>query len=199
MKTHSLMIAIVVGLVCSGAQAEKADRDKPVNLEADRITVDDARKVHVLEGNVQLVQGTMVIRTDKLVVSQDADGYQTSVAHGGPGGLVRFRQKREGKDELVEGEAERLEHNGRTEKAEFFGQAHVKSGQDEIRGQYIAYDGRTEQFVVTGVAKGGAAVAPDRVRAVIQPKRKEEGKAGMPSKPEPPLRSAAELANPRKE
>jgi lipopolysaccharide export system protein LptA len=141
----------------------------------------------------------MVIRADKLVVSQDADGYQTSVASGGPGGLVRFRQKREGKDELVEGEAERLEHNGRTERAEFFSQAHVKSGQDEIRGQYIAYDGRTEQFVVTGAAKGVTAAVADRVRAVIQPKRKDEGRAGGAPKADLPLRGASEITSPRKE
>jgi lipopolysaccharide export system protein LptA len=50
-------------LALQPAFAEKADKDKPVNLEADRITVDDAKKLHILEGNVVLVRGTLVIRT----------------------------------------------------------------------------------------------------------------------------------------
>uniref|UniRef100_UPI002FD8C14D lipopolysaccharide transport periplasmic protein LptA n=1 Tax=Rivihabitans pingtungensis TaxID=1054498 RepID=UPI002FD8C14D len=81
------------------AYAEKADREKPINLEADRMSMDDINKVQVYEGNVILTQGTLQIRTAKLVVTQDADGFQKGVATGGENGLARFRQKREGKDE----------------------------------------------------------------------------------------------------
>jgi lipopolysaccharide export system protein LptA len=154
-------------------RAERADRDKPVNLEANRITVDDARKVQVLEGNVQLVQGTIVIRAEKLVVSQDAGGFQKGIAYGGGGRLATFRQKREGKDEYVEGEAERIEHDGQAEKVELFNRAYIKSGRDEVQGQYISYDGKTENYLVTGgggAAKGGRE---ERVRAIIQPKSKD--------------------------
>ena len=155
------------------ASAERADRDKPVNLEADRITVDDAKKVHVFEGNVQLIQGTMLIRCDKLVVTQDADGFQKGVATGGPDGLAHFRQKREGKPEYVEGEAETIVHDGQTQTTEMFRRAHVKSGQDEVRGQYISYDGKTENYLVSSGPGGTIAPASSkdtRVRAVIQPK-----------------------------
>jgi lipopolysaccharide export system protein LptA len=62
-----------------------------------------------------LIQGTMELRTSRLVVTQDADGFQTAVATGGANGLARFRQKREGVDEYMEGEAERIEHDARSE------------------------------------------------------------------------------------
>jgi len=189
--------------------AEKADRDKPVNLEADRIVIDDARKVNVFEGNVQLVQGTLIIRSEKLVVTQDAEGFQTGVATGGPGGLARFRQRREGKDEYVDGEAERIVHDGKAEKTEFFLRARVKSGQDEVRGQYISYDGKNENYLVTG-GPAGATAAPvpgkdNRVRAVIQPKNKANTSQTAPvANPkamiEPaPLKALPEIAHPRQE
>jgi lipopolysaccharide export system protein LptA len=165
------------------AMAEKADRDKPVNLEADRVTVDDAKKVHVFEGNVVLTQGTLVIRTDKLVVTQDGNGYQRGVATGGAEGLARFKQKREGRSDYVEGEAERIEHDARSEKSDFYVRAHVKSGQDEVRGPFISFDSRAETYVVNG-GKGAAtsttatpATPGERVRAVIQP-RKEAAESG---------------------
>lgn len=169
-------IACLVSCLSSGAAlAERADRDKPMNLEANRITIDDAKKVQIFEGNVQLVQGTIVVRAEKIVVSQDADGFQRGTALGGGGRLATFRQKREGKDEYIEGEAERIEYFGKADKVELFGQAHVKSGLDEVHGQYISYDGTTENYVVSGgpadAAKGGK---PERVRAVIQPKQPKE-------------------------
>jgi lipopolysaccharide export system protein LptA len=186
-------------LALQPAYAEKADKDKPVNLEADRITVDDANKVQILEGNVQLVRGTLIIRSAKIVVTQDADGFQKGVASGGPGGLAHFRQKREGRDEYVDGEAERIEHDGRADKTELYGRAYIKSGLDEVRGQYISYDGNTENYMVSSGPNGTSAAAagrPDRVRAVIQPKK--DGKPAAPAAAAP-LKPADEIANPRPE
>jgi lipopolysaccharide export system protein LptA len=151
--------------------AERADRDHPVNLEAERVSVDDIKRVHIFEGNVVLSQGTLVIRSEKLVVTQDAQGFQKGVATGGTDGLARFRQKREGKDEFVEGEAERIEYDSRSEKAEFFKRAYVKSGGDEVRGDYISFDALTEQYLVTAAPGSKPGSAPGRVRATIQPKK----------------------------
>lgn len=197
MKPATTLISLLLlGFLSGAALAEKADRDKPVNLEADRITVDDTKKVHVLEGNVQLVQGTLVIRCEKLVVTQDAEGFQKGTATGGPGGLARFRQRREGKDEYIDGEAERIVHDGKAEKTEFFQHAHVKSGNDEVRGQYISYDGRTENYLVTSGPTGSpAAAAPgkdNRVRAVIQPKPRE----GTSAEAAPSLKAGPQISTP---
>lgn len=209
MERNSLIAAlvrlasVVLAVIATPVFAEKADKEKPVNLEADKITVDDAQKVHILEGNVQLVRGTLVIRTDKLVVTQDADGYQRGVAYGGTGGLARFRQKREGKDEYVEGEAERLEHDAKTDVTQLFTRAYVKSGLDEVRGQYIQYNGDTENYVVTSGPNGTVAAAkgkPGRVHVIIQPRNgPEAAPAGSAAHGTAPLKSTNEIAHPRQE
>lgn len=170
MKTTLPPLLAVLLFVSGSACAERADRDKPVHLEAARVTVDDVKRTHVFEGNVVLSQGTLMIRTAKLVVTQDAEGFQKGVATGGEGGLARFRQKREGKDEYIEGEAERIEYDSRGEKAEFFTRAFVRSGADEVRGHYISYDGRTEQYLVTATPGAGPGSKDGRVTAIIQPK-----------------------------
>ena len=177
--------ALLVALALP-AYAEKADSEKPINLQADRISMDDVKKVQVFEGNVILTQGTMQIRTNKLVVTQDADGFQKGVATGGANGLARFRQKLEGKDDYIEGEAERIEHDARTEKTEFFARAWVKNGQDEVKGHYISYDSLTENYLVTngaGEAKTATGAAQARVRAIIQPKGKNAPKDAKPGEP----------------
>lgn len=170
-----LAVAVLAALFSFPAQAEKGDRDKPINLEADRVSLDDINKVQVFEGNVVMTQGTMVLRTAKLVVTQDADGFQKGVATGGRGGLAYFRQKRDGKDEYIEGEAERIVHDAGSEKTEFFTRAWVKSGQDEVKGSYISYEAVTEKYLVTntgGASKSATGEAQARVRAIIQPKSK---------------------------
>ncbi len=169
-----LALFALLALVAPLAHAEKADREKPINLEADSISMDDINKVQILEGNVILTQGTMQILTSKLVVTQDIDGFQKGVATGGANGLARFRQKREGRDEYIEGEAERIVHDARSEKTEFFVRGWVKSGQDEVKGHYISYDALTEQYLVTnaGETKSAKGAPQARVRAIIQPKGK---------------------------
>lgn len=170
------LFATALLLICAPAHGEKADRDKPVNLEADRITVDEAKQTQVFEGNVVLTQGTLVIRTDKMMVSQDANGYQKGVALGGQDGLARFRQKREGRSDYVEGEAERIDHDAKTEKSEFHVRAHVKSGQDDVKGPYIQFDSKTETYLVSGTPGASPGKPQERVRAVIQPRNQEAGK-----------------------
>ena len=169
-----LALFTLLALVAPLAHAEKADREKPINLEADSISMDDINKVQILEGNVILTQGTMQILTSKLVVTQDIDGFQKGVATGGANGLARFRQQREGRDEYIEGEAERIVHDARSEKTEFFVRGWVKSGQDEVKGHYISYDALTEQYLVTnaGETKSAKGAPQARVRAIIQPKGK---------------------------
>lgn len=175
-----LLTPLLVTFVSSPALAERADRDKPVHLEAARVTVDDIKRVHVFEGNVILTQGTLSIRTAKLVVTQDAEGFQKGVATGGEGGLARFRQKREGRDEYVDGEGERIEYDSRSEKAEFFTRAYVKSGMDEVRGHYIFYDGKTEQYLVTSTPGASPGGKEGRVTAVIQPKNAKNATTAPP-------------------
>ena len=207
-----------VMLAATAAWAEKADANKPVNIEADRVSVDDVKKIQTFEGNVQLVKGTMIIRAERIVITQDDDGFQRGVATGTGAALARFRQKREGMDQYIEGEAERIEHDTNTEKTDFFIRAWVKSGQDEVRGQFISYDARTENYVVTSGPDGTRAKpgSTDRVRAVIQPKNKKDGSEGTPppppktkaGKPVPPprpplpapaLQNAQDIASPRQE
>ena len=177
----ALALTLMLAALAMPAQAERADREKPISLEADRISVDDVQKVQIFEGNVVLTQGTLVIRANRLVVTQDAEGFQKGVASGGEGGIARFKQKREGRDEYIEGQGERIEHDARNEKTEFFVRAWVRSGLDEVKGNYISYDALSEKYLVTsGVAADGktpAKVEGGRVRAIIQPKGKADPEA----------------------
>jgi lipopolysaccharide export system protein LptA len=189
----ALALCLAVALAHPAA-AEKADRDKPVHLEADRVTIDDARQIAIFEGNVVLTQGTLQIRGDRMEVRQDKEGFKQGTTWGN---LAYFRQKREGYDEYIEGWAERIEYDGRTEIMQMFNRSQLKRGQDEVRGNYISYNAQTEFFQVTGGPKSAARDADKggRVRAIIQPKPKEK----PPASPPVSLKPTQEIAEPREE
>jgi lipopolysaccharide export system protein LptA len=172
------------------ARAERLDREKPVNIEADRMLADDGRQTVVFEGRVVLTQGTFVLRADTLTVRQDKEGFQLGVAVGSP---ATFRQKRDGADEWIDGEARRIEYDGKAERVELFDRARVTRDKDEVRGNYIAYDMRSEIYKVQGAKDLPAAASgrEGRVRATIQPKKKDE--AAQPRAPALELKPAPTL------
>ncbi len=172
-RVAQLVGAAIAVCVTLSVHAERADRDKPVSLEADRVEIDDQKKEAVFHGNVTLTQGTLVIKAERIIVKQDADGFQYGIAYGSP---AYFRQKREGVDEYIEGYSERLEYNGKAEKLEMFTNARLQRGTDEVRGDYISYSAATEFFQVIGGGKTAATPGNPhgRVRAIIQPKPKSD-------------------------
>jgi lipopolysaccharide export system protein LptA len=183
-----LVFALAVALA-GAAHAERADRDKAVNIEADRMLADDAKQTVEFEGRVVMTQGTFTLRADRITVRQDKDGFQFGVAVGSP---ATFREKRDGADEWIEGQAMRIEYDGRAQRVELFDQARVARDKDEVRGNYISYDTRSEIYRVQGAKELPAAPAgrDGRVRATIQPKKKDEGAARAPAlelKPAPGL------------
>ena len=150
------------------AVAEKADKDKPTQIEANRMSADDARRVNIFEGNVVLTKGTLAVRAERIVVRQDAEGFQHTTATGSP---VRFKQRmdpKEGEKEArwLEGEARRIEINDREQKVELFDDARVNRGGDEVAGDYIFVDQASDFFSVSS----GKGAPGGRVKAVIQPK-----------------------------
>lgn len=165
-----LLFCSVLTAYSFNALAERADRDKPINIEADKVTVDDRNRTHTFDGNVVLTQGTLVMRGSKLVVVQGADGFQTGVATGTPNKLASFRQKREASQEFIDGEAERIEYDSRNETAKLFGRARIQAGKDVLTGDVIEYDALTENYTAFRLPPKGAAKDDSRIRMTIQPK-----------------------------
>lgn len=156
----------ILALCATGALAEQADSSKPTQIEANKMQADDVRRLTIFEGKVVVTRGTLKIEADRIVVHQDAEGYQHSTATGRP---VRFRQKLDPKPPAteggwMEGEALRIEMDDRSGKIELYEAARVNRAGDEVAGNYILVDQRADFFSVTP-GKGDG-----RVRATLQPK-----------------------------
>ncbi len=176
----NLPLSQLVLLICIGwiapAHAEKADRNKPMVIDADTLRYDDVKQVSIFTGNVVLTKGSIVIRAVRIDVRQDPDGYQFGTITGATDKPAFFRQKREGMDEFIEGESELIEYDGRADTVKFVKNALLRRLRganlaDEITGALIVYENLTDMFSVDGSAvKGGAPGSGGRVRATLTPK-----------------------------
>ena len=176
--------------------AERADRTKPINVEADRMQYDDLKQINVFTGNVTLTKGTIVIKGERLIIRQDAEGYQYGTAYGNP---ATFRQKREGAaDQFVEGYGLQLDYDGKTEVVTFRQKARLRRLDkeritDDVLGNTIVYQSLSEFFTVESGGAGTADNPTGRVRVVIQPKN---GETDAPAPAPVPLKPAARLEMP---
>ena len=191
---HPLFLALALAaLSLNPAAAENADRDKPMNAEADALRYDDLKQTSVFTGNVVITKGSTIIRGAQVDVKQDPEGYQQAVVIAAPGKLAYYRKKREGLDEFIEGEGERIEYDSRQDVVKFIRNAVLRryigaALADETTGSQINYDNKTDVFTVDGGAQNRTAANPSgRIRAMLSPRVGAPAAGGsMPAPLAPP-------------
>ncbi len=202
LRASVLSLACALGL--SAAYAEKADRTKPMNAEADSLRYDDVKQISVFTGNVVITKGTMVIRADRVEVRQDNEGFQFGTASSTGGKRAFFRQKRDGGDEWIEGEAEVIVYDGKADNVSFNRNANLRRLRgatltDETQGALITYDNTSDVFNVSGGTASSAGTPGGRVRAVLSPRNAASAPtASPPATPTAPLRPSTSLGGEKK-
>lgn len=192
-------VLLCILLAAAGAAfAEAADRDKPIQVEAQKGSYNDLKQAGVFTGNVIVTKGTLRVTGERVELRKDPEGYEFAVVTAAAGQLARFRQRRDpsnsSAEEYIEGLAERIEYDGRTETVRLITRAQLRrlendQQRDELRGNSITYDSRSAEYSVESSAAAGD---DGRVRAVIAPRNP------APPKGEPaPLKPTPALERPR--
>ncbi len=160
--------ALLAALLVAGlpAQAEKADRTKPMSIDSNGAqpdVVDLNKHSAVFTGNVVITQGTLQIHADRVEVSEDPSGERLGSAFGTPGNPARFRQKRDRPDEWSEGDAQRIEYDSAANRVRFIGDAHLRmlrgdTVTDTASAALITYDTAADTIALAG---GGTRTSAD--------------------------------------
>lgn len=200
-----LPLLIALALAAGPVLAEKADRLKPMVFTAEKQgRLDSINQRTELTGNVIITRGSLMLRADKVDVRETREGYIQAFANRAPDQPVTFRQARDTPGEAIEGVADQLEYDTRTETVRFIGNATVRRTRgtavaDEVTGAVIVYDSRTEVFTLEG---GSASPNPNgRTRIVMMPRVSPETGASAPPAAPPaslPLQPSTTLTPPRK-
>ena len=199
-KFHHLSFALITALTVLCASAEKADRDKPMNIEADSLKHDDQQQLTIFSGKVLMTKGSLVLKAARVEVKQDGQGHQVAKVWAEPGERIFFRQKREGLDEFTEGEAETGIYDSQADTLTLSSRAELRllRGQvvaDRIQGQQIVVNNTTEVFTVDGKmnSAAGNATGSQRVKATLTPRAKTNEPA--PPAPGTPLKPSQRIGN----
>ncbi len=187
------------------AWAEKADRDKPMHIEADSMKHDENKQFTLFNGQVLATKGTLVLRANRMEVQQDSQGKQVARLWAAPNERVFFRQKREGLDEFIEGESETLTYDNQADVVTLVKRAEVRMLRgtvvaDQIQGQTIVFNNNTEVIQVDGRAQDSPNPREQRVRATLTPRQNLSAPAAdaVQAVPRPVLRNSPSLATPSK-
>ncbi len=199
---QGLLAGALALLASSPAWAERADRDKPMNIESDALRYEDQKQLSTFTGRVLVTKGTIVMRGARLEVRQDAAGNQFGTMFAEPGKRAFFRQKREGLDEFIEGEGETIEYDGKADTVRFVRRAEMRrlagaTLQDQVLGSVIVYNNTTEVYTVDGSPRADgapSAASGGRARATLAPRNPSGTAPAAPaSSPALPLRPATRL------
>jgi lipopolysaccharide export system protein LptA len=186
-----IFAAAVLSLLAFQASAEKADSLKQAVVNFDSLDVDEVTQTRILTGNVVLTRGTLIMKSEKARLVESADGYMSVTLTTVPGKMATFRQKRDGGTDLwVEGAAQRIEYDERTELVKLFNNASVKNLEgtrlsNEVDGEFISYDSRKEVALVRNDASGESKTGKGRGRLILAPRKTAAAAAAAAPAPAP--------------
>src|SRR5690606_28164055 len=170
----ALAIAGMAGLAHAQPAAKPAEEPDTLIL-SDTLNYDDVKKESVFTGNVIMTRGLMTLHSDKLVMHEDAQGFQYGTATVAPNKLVHVRQEDPAKFEVIEAKGQRAEYSGKTDEVEMIGQAVVTrfvcgKEVDRISGERVKYNQTTN--IYQAFSGPNSAAQGGRVRSVASPRAK---------------------------
>ncbi|PXW99252.1 lipopolysaccharide export system protein LptA [Sphaerotilus hippei] len=162
-----LALALMVSI---GLPARAADRDEPLTVDAGQMKIDGKRRTRQLTGGVEITRGSLVLKAGEVEMREGPRG-ALATALGTAAQPATFRQKRVGPDEVIEGDARRIEYDAASETVRFIEAARVRVYRDgkladQVSGDQITYDRQRDVVEVLGAT----GAVPGRVRAVVTPR-----------------------------
>lgn len=179
MRLKPISVPLILGVALMTAlgavHAETADRDKPIEINADNFQGDEVAQTAIYTGRVEVHQGTLEILGDKLTISISPEGYRTITVTGNP---VRMKERRDAKtpgvEEWVHASSLTAIYDEQTDVVtltELAKLARSENGlvKDSSAGEKIVYNLRTARSRVEGAVVDGKR---NRVSTVLAPRKK---------------------------
>ena len=177
LRNRTIATVLLVTSFITSPHAEKADQDKPIILEAEKVSVNDVQQVYELDGELLLIKGSILITGEKGKIKVDPEGYEYIDVQGNPKANASFRQRREGiANEFMQGLGQSVTYNAKTELLTLTGDANLKrllnmQMLDQLRGWKIEYDDIKQRYLVSPPINAKAEDLP-QARAILSPRRK---------------------------
>ncbi|HXS72416.1 MAG TPA: lipopolysaccharide transport periplasmic protein LptA [Rhodanobacteraceae bacterium] len=163
LRAAPLALALAAIFACTGAQATQADRDQPVNVNANSFAGSQESGKTTFTGNVKIDQGTLHADGDNAVGYFDQNNQvQRVVLTGTP---AHMQQKLDD-GSMVHGAANTIDYTVSQNTVVLTGNANVvQEGKGSFHGEKLTYN--TDSGQISGESGGGG-----QVHLTLQPKPK---------------------------
>jgi lipopolysaccharide export system protein LptA len=155
-------VALFLLLLPTQLWALGSDGDQPIEVEADSLEIREAENISIYEGSVNLVQGSLQISCDRMVIHfNDANELQLIEMTGDPASL---RQLDNDQQEML-GQAKQIDYIEAQSLIELRGTARFDHAGDIIEGDLIRVN--TESNAI----QAGSSESDQRVKMLIKPRQ----------------------------
>lgn len=155
-STLCLCLALLAVLLLSNsAHARKSDFTKPIDVNADRSEFDEKAGVQVLIGNVEIIQGTMLIKADRISISLDENNQLNTIE--GSGSPIQFKQENEA-GEPVTGQANSIKYNAKNGSLVLAGNATLTQPRQRLQSERIVFNSTEQKVSAEGGEKGRVSI-----------------------------------------
>jgi lipopolysaccharide export system protein LptA len=143
-----------------------SDSSQPINIEADRVTLNEKTGNSVYEGNVYVQQGTLVLQGSKMTLQLNDNTIDILVLTGDP---ATYRQRPDGKESDQHAEAGRIEFYAKEDRIILLENARAwRSGDNELRSDRIVFD------LNSNTVNAGSNKPGDRVQITLPGSKQNE-------------------------
>jgi len=157
-KTIVLLLLLFPGQL----RALASDGDQPIEVEADSLEIRESEHISIYQGNVKLVQGSLQIISERLVIRFNEDNeLQVIEMTGAP---ARFRQLDDDQMEML-GEAAQIDYTESQSLLELRGSARFSHAGDIIESEMIRVNTESNNI------QAGSSESDERVKMLIQPRQ----------------------------
>jgi len=159
-RYRAQLLAVIVGVITLLSLTNTfAQTNEPINIEADKATLNEKLGKSVYTGNVVLTQGGIRVSAEMITVLSQAGKLSRITATGNP---VTYQQHSLKND--ITAEARQLNYFANEERIVLLDNAKLSQGRNSFSGNQIEYHTRTE-VVTAAVSEQGS----QRVQVTIHP------------------------------
>ena len=155
-----LVLAALLLLTSLSGNARQSDRQQPIDVQADSSEFDEKTGRQTLSGNVQISQGTLLIKADFVAITLQNNALSKVEGRGSP---ITFEQDNEA-GERMQGEAQEITYDAKSGTLILKGQASLTQPNQSLTSELITFNGQTQKVS----ADGGNDTGNGRGRVSIQ-------------------------------
>jgi lipopolysaccharide export system protein LptA len=119
------------------------DEIMPIEIHANNAEFDQKNKIYIFNGNVLITRGSININANKGIVTQLKNNNQIELE----GTPIKFSQKQDNGD-IISGYCDHFDYDSTSNIATLKGNAKIKKGNNNVAGEIIKYNTKTEVYSV---------------------------------------------------